>query len=171
MFPLCKPIFSTLGRCRRRRRKFLRSSGVRVYRIDPLVVLTVFRRQWHSGYGGDGGPATGASLSNPKGLALDGQGQPVHLPTRRTIDPKVAQVRNNHHRWPRWYKFFGKAMADSQPAPGFWGPQGVAVDALGISTSPTPWTLGYERSPWRTESLRRSRARATVLPAEMAGRL
>jgi len=65
---------------------------------------------------------------------------------------------------------FGKAMADSKPAPGFGDRKAVAVDSAGISTSPTPWTLGYkdhrgDRNHYDVA------ARATVLPAEMAGRL
>jgi hypothetical protein len=50
------------------------SSGVRVFRVNPSGLLTVYAGSGFNGFGGDGGPATGASLSNPRGLAVDGQG-------------------------------------------------------------------------------------------------
>ena len=46
----------------------------RVYRIDSRGIATVFAGNGVSGYAGDEGIATSASLSNPRSLALDGAG-------------------------------------------------------------------------------------------------
>ncbi|WP_263417411.1 Ig-like domain repeat protein [Terriglobus albidus] len=51
------------------------SSSNRVRRIDAQTqIITTIAGNGDPGYTGDGGPATGASLSNPTGLALDGLG-------------------------------------------------------------------------------------------------
>ena len=46
----------------------------RVFRIDGNGVLTTYAGNGTAGYLGDGGPATSAALSNPRGLAFDGLG-------------------------------------------------------------------------------------------------
>ncbi len=46
----------------------------RVYRVDANGILTIYAGNGTSGYLGDGGPATSAALSNPRGLAFDGLG-------------------------------------------------------------------------------------------------
>jgi uncharacterized protein (TIGR03437 family) len=49
-------------------------SNDRVYRIDTAGILTARAGNGTAGYAGDGGPATSASLLNPRGLASDGLG-------------------------------------------------------------------------------------------------
>jgi len=46
----------------------------RVFKIDTKGTLTRFAGNGIAGYAGDGGPATSASLFNPKGLAFDSAG-------------------------------------------------------------------------------------------------
>jgi len=46
----------------------------RVFKIDTKGILTRFAGNGIQGYAGDGGPATSASLFNPKGLAFDSDG-------------------------------------------------------------------------------------------------
>ena len=46
-----------------------------VLKVDVLGVLTLVAGSWRAGgYSGDGGPATGALLNNPSGVAVDGAG-------------------------------------------------------------------------------------------------
>ncbi|MGD8256495.1 MAG: tandem-95 repeat protein, partial [Desulfobacterales bacterium] len=53
----------------------LEGSGNRVRRVDTTgVITTVAGTGGENGYGGDNGPATGAQLWSPKGLALDADG-------------------------------------------------------------------------------------------------
>src|SRR5258706_5171618 len=110
---------------------FYVSSGVRVYRIDPAGVLTVFAGSGINGYGGDGGPATGASLSNPKGLALDGQGNLYIADEANNRIRKVAAgtgiittVAGNGA-----YSWNGDGVSATSTSLGL--PQGVAVDGGG----------------------------------------
>jgi len=46
----------------------------RVYRVGADGVMTTFAGTGEAGYSGDGGPATGAQLSEPNGLATDPRG-------------------------------------------------------------------------------------------------
>ncbi|MGD1071167.1 MAG: IPT/TIG domain-containing protein [Bryobacteraceae bacterium] len=46
----------------------------RVFKIDSKGILTRFAGNGVQGYAGDAGPATSASLFNPKGIAFDGNG-------------------------------------------------------------------------------------------------
>lgn len=46
----------------------------RVRRVDPNGIITTVAGDGAKGYGGDGGPATAASLKDPAGVALDGEG-------------------------------------------------------------------------------------------------
>jgi sugar lactone lactonase YvrE len=50
------------------------SPNHRIRRVDPHGIITTVAGTGRGGYGGDGGPATEARLSDPKGLALDSQG-------------------------------------------------------------------------------------------------
>jgi sugar lactone lactonase YvrE len=50
------------------------SSQNRVYRVSANGVLTLWAGVGTAGYSGDGGPATGAQLSGPGGVALDAAG-------------------------------------------------------------------------------------------------
>jgi sugar lactone lactonase YvrE len=51
------------------------SPNHRIRRVDANGVITTVAGTGRGGYGGDGGPATEARLSDPKGIALDGQGR------------------------------------------------------------------------------------------------
>ncbi|MBI3722074.1 MAG: hypothetical protein HY248_05925, partial [Fimbriimonas ginsengisoli] len=50
------------------------SAGGRIFRVNASGTLTVFAGSGLNGFAGDGGAATGASFSGPKGLAVDNQG-------------------------------------------------------------------------------------------------
>jgi hypothetical protein len=46
----------------------------RVYRVDANGTLTLVAGTGTAGYGGDGGPATSAQLTQPRGVAVDAAG-------------------------------------------------------------------------------------------------
>ncbi len=50
------------------------TSNHRVRKVNPEGVIVTVAGNGTAGYGGDGGPATEASLNTPRGLALDGAG-------------------------------------------------------------------------------------------------
>jgi DNA-binding beta-propeller fold protein YncE len=53
---------------------FTDSGANRIRRIDPHGVITTIAGTGEAGFSGDGGPATGARLHSPTGLALDADG-------------------------------------------------------------------------------------------------
>ena len=66
----------------------------RVRKVTPAGVITTVAGTGNYGTGGDGGPATGADLNGPKGVALDGAGNLyilVSIQYYRT-DPRVRKV-------------------------------------------------------------------------------
>jgi hypothetical protein len=50
------------------------SGNNRVRKVDPTGIITTIAGNGSSGYSGDGGPATAASLNGPRGLAFDSAG-------------------------------------------------------------------------------------------------
>jgi len=65
----------------------------RVRAVSPAGIITTIAGSGQAGIGGDGGPATAAQLDDPRGLALDGDGnlyvsnaEGVPRPTVRRID-------------------------------------------------------------------------------------
>src|ERR1051326_1754668 len=50
------------------------SSRNAVFKLDTSGMLTRLAGNSRAGFSGDGGPATGAQLNNPNGLALDSAG-------------------------------------------------------------------------------------------------
>ena len=70
------------------------TANYRVRRVDPAGIISTIAGTGERGYSGDGGPATGARLDDPRGLAFDdagnlyvsnAEGSPV--PSVRRIDP------------------------------------------------------------------------------------
>jgi hypothetical protein len=54
---------------------YISDGGVGVVRkVAPNGIITTFAGNGTNGFGGDGGPATSAQLSNPTGIAIDGAG-------------------------------------------------------------------------------------------------
>jgi sugar lactone lactonase YvrE len=61
----------------------------RVRRVDPTGVITTIAGTGTYGFGGDGGPAVGATLASPEGLAVDGSG---NLYIADTGNERIRQV-------------------------------------------------------------------------------
>jgi len=106
------------------------SSGNVVYKLDPTGALNRVAGNGLSGYSGDGGNATSAQLSNPKGLAVDAGGNLYIADTANervrkvTLAGIITTVAGNGTQG-----FSG----DGGPATSaqFYGPDSVAVDAGG----------------------------------------
>src|SRR6185369_7858700 len=49
-------------------------SGNRIRKVDPAGVISTVVGNGRRGFSGDGGPATGATLNSPAGIALDNLG-------------------------------------------------------------------------------------------------
>jgi hypothetical protein len=70
---------------------FADAGNQRVRRIDALTgVISTIAGNGTAGYGGDGGSATTATLSNPTGVAVDSQGQVYILSNAPTAGPTQA---------------------------------------------------------------------------------
>ena len=62
----------------------------RVFRVDASTgILTAVAGSGLPGFSGDGGPATSASLTNPRGLAVDGAG---NLFVADTLNHRIRRV-------------------------------------------------------------------------------
>ncbi len=107
------------------------SSGVRVFKVSPSGLLTVYAGNGVNGFGGDGGQATGASLSNPHGLAVDKQSNLY-----------IADQANNRVRMVSAATGIittvagdgtGRFTGDGQPATNasLYLPDSIAIDATG----------------------------------------
>ena len=81
------------------------TGNARVRRIDPQGMIRTIAGTGHRGYTGDGGPATAASLDDPRGLALDAAGnlyisgaEGVATPSVRRVDPNgvITTVAGGH---------------------------------------------------------------------------
>ncbi len=96
--------------------------GNAIYRIDPVAkVITLVAGTGEKGYTGDGGPATQAKLSGPKGVALSPDGglyiADTESHTIRRIDLKTGVIRT--------------VLGDGTRGP-LARPHGVFVDNKGI---------------------------------------
>ena len=91
----------------------------RIRRVDAVTgVITTVAGNGSSGLGGDNGPATGASLSNPTGVAVDGNGNLF-----------IADPLNNRIRRVDAATGIITTLAGNG-ASGFGGDNGPAIDAL-----------------------------------------
>ena len=81
------------------------TGNARVRRIDPQGTIRTIAGTGHEGDAGDGGPASGASLDDPRGLALDAAGnlyisgaEGVAMPSVRRVDPNgiITTVAGGH---------------------------------------------------------------------------
>jgi len=106
------------------------SSNHRVRKVSPSGIITTVAGTGVRGFSGDGGPATGAQLSTPRGMAFDGSGNlyvaDVYNSRIRRIPPSgiITTVAGNGS-----YGYSG----DGGPATGaeLRVPNGVAVDGSG----------------------------------------
>jgi sugar lactone lactonase YvrE len=53
---------------------FIAGEGSRIRKVDPTGIISTVAGNGTFGFSGDGGPATGASLGSPTGVAVDGAG-------------------------------------------------------------------------------------------------
>jgi len=103
----------------------------RVRRVAPGGIVTTVAGNGDSGYSGDGGPATAASLYQPWGVAVDAAGNLYIADTRhnrvRKVTPggTITTVAGGG----AW----SSSLGDGGPATAAWlrSPSGVAVDAAG----------------------------------------
>ena len=106
------------------------SENNRIRKVDTNGIITTMAGNGEKGYGGDGGPATQAMLSNPSGVAVDPSG---NLYIADTENLRVRKVNKN-------------GIITTVAGNGFWGnsddgtpatqakippPSAVAVDSLG----------------------------------------
>ncbi len=66
------------------------TTGSRIYKVTPRGTITTIAGTGESGFSGDGGPATKAKVSAPRGLAVDGKG---NLYLADTFNYRVRKVR------------------------------------------------------------------------------
>ncbi len=102
----------------------------RIRRVDAGGTITTAAGTWVSGFSGDGGPATSASLSSPRCVAVDGDGN-LYVADRgnhrvRKVDPggTITTVAGNGI-----YGFSGDDGPATEASLGY--PSGVAIDGDG----------------------------------------
>ena len=107
------------------------SASHRVRKISPDGTITTIAGNGTGGFGGDGGPATQASLYYPKGLAIDRSSGNLYIADWLnsrvrvvTPDGNIYTVAGNGQ-----YDYYGDGGAATSAALRF--PWGVAVDAAG----------------------------------------
>ena len=107
------------------------SAGHRVRKISPDGTITTIAGNGTGGFGGDGGPATEASLYYPKGLAVDASSGNLYIADWLnsrvrvvTPDGNIYTVAGNGQ-----YDYYGDGGSATKAALKF--PWGVAVDAAG----------------------------------------
>ena len=109
----------------------------------PAIITTVAGTPQVYGYGGDGGPATAATLNFPGHVAVDASGDLFMSDANNNRDSRsqplhgvITTVAGNGS-----YGYSG----DGGPATAanLAGPAGVAVDAPGTSSSPTKTTFAF----------------------------
>jgi len=61
------------------------SENFRIRRVAPSGVITTIAGNGHSGYAGDGGPATAATLNYPEGVAVDANGNVYIADTQNNV--------------------------------------------------------------------------------------
>src|SRR5271157_2356151 len=105
------------------------SSNNIVVRISPNGVLTVVAGNGIDGFSGDGGPATGASLNHPLGVAVDSVG---NLYIADSDNERIRKVSGGTITTVAGNGTSGYS-GDGGPATSasLWGPSGVAVDSAG----------------------------------------
>jgi len=95
------------------------SSGNSVFRLDGSGTLTLIAGNSRAGFGGDGGPAVGAQLNSPQGVALDSAGNLY-----------IADSLNNRVRMVNTQGVISTFAGNGGISiPGFWGDGGAATDA------------------------------------------
>jgi sugar lactone lactonase YvrE len=104
----------------------------RVRKITSSGVITTVAGTGSPGFGGDGGPATQALLSNPRGLAVDAQGNLYIADTSnnsvRRVTPQ-GTITTYAGTGPSGYGYNGDGIPATQST--LWNPSGVAVDGAG----------------------------------------
>ena len=104
--------------------------NARIRRVDPSGIITTIAGTGERSFGGDGGPATEATMSSPWGLALDGMGNLYIADTSdhriRRVDPSgvMTTVAGTGERG---FGGDGGPATEAQLSV----PQGVAVDPAG----------------------------------------
>lgn len=102
----------------------------RVRKVDPDGVIRTIAGTGERGYSGDGGPGVAARLSEPRGLAIDGDGHLYiadtgnHAIRKLTAEGRIYTIAGNGS--PGWEGDGGPALQAGLDSP--WG---LALDGLG----------------------------------------
>jgi sugar lactone lactonase YvrE len=108
---------------------FISDTSSRVRKIDPSGTITTIAGNGHSGFSGDGGPATAAKLHDPRGLAVDSAGNVYIADSLNHRVRKVAPsgtITTVAGGRPPYTGEYGPAISARLKAP-----TGVAVDRKG----------------------------------------
>ncbi len=103
----------------------------RIRRVDAKTgIISTVAGNGEKGYGGDGGPATAASLNEPYGIVLDRAGN-LYIADRlnRRVRRVDAASGIHHHARRHWRTGLFAAMAARRSRAGLAEPNGLAFDA------------------------------------------
>jgi len=102
----------------------------RIRKVTPSGTIATVAGNGQSGYSGDGGPATAASLSYPSGVAVDAAGNLYIADPGNSRIRKVTPAGTITTVVGRWQAGYSGDGGPATAASLYW-PEGVAVDAAG----------------------------------------
>jgi uncharacterized protein (TIGR03437 family) len=102
----------------------------RIRRVDSRGIITTVAGSGNPGYSGDGGPAVGAQLSGPTGVAVDGAGNVFLVDT---FNSRIRKISSGGIITTAAGNGFYSYSGDGGPATSaqLYGPSGVALDGNG----------------------------------------
>jgi len=104
--------------------------NIRIRKVGTNGVITTVAGNGLSGYSGDGGAATKATLFNPSSVAVDAFGNLFHCGSVRSAHPQGGNQWNYQHNGGQWTPGYFRRRRPAIKAEVF-DPSGVAVDHLG----------------------------------------